>query len=246
MIAKHAFEFSKCAVHIWVLSINPSLAIAAKFEPVLSADEKHRAARFHFDHLRCSFVTTRGVLRCLLGRYLNLHPARIQFAYGLKGKPFVAAAASLEFNTTHSGDTAAFAFTVGCQIGVDLEQIRPLAEIQDIANHYFCSDEAAEIMSLPSEERERAFFLCWTRKEAYIKAIGYGLSAHLHDFRVTVLPGEPAHFIHLGHDKEAAKAWTLENLSLAPNYAAAIAYPDRQRPLSILPILDPRELICAL
>jgi 4'-phosphopantetheinyl transferase len=143
---------------------------------------------------------------------------------------------------THSGDMAAFVFTIGCQIGIDLERVRGLSEAQEIANRYFCPDEAAEIMALPPNERERAFFLCWTRKEAYIKAIGDGLSTPLHEFRVTLQPNEPARLVHLARDKEAARVWTLHDLSLASNYAAAIAYRDRQRPLSIIPIVDPREL----
>jgi 4'-phosphopantetheinyl transferase len=242
MIPDCSFEFSGREVHVWTLHIEASHAVATTFEPVLSADEKDRAAHFRFDHLRHSFVTVRGALRYLLGRYLDLHPARILFNYGLKGKPALASDASIEFNLTHSGDMAAFAFTVGCQIGVDVEQIRPLTEAQDIANRYFCSEESAEMMSLPPNERERAFFFCWTRKEAYIKAIGDGLSAPLHEFRVTLQPNEPARLIHLAHDKEAARAWTLHDLRLDSNYAAALAYRDRQRPLSIIPIVDPREL----
>lgn len=243
MIAGCSFELSGRDVHVWILRTGASDAVAAKFEPVLVSDERDRAARFRFDHLRQSFVITRGALRCLLGRYLGLDPASIRFNYGSKGKPALAATAGIEFNMTHSGGLAAFAFTVGCQIGVDLEQIRPLTETQDIANRFFCSEEAAEIMSLPPSERERAFFCCWTRKEAYIKAIGDGLSAPLDEFRVTLQPNEPAQFIHLAHDTNAAKAWTLHDLCLASDYAAALAYRDRQRSLSVFPIVDPAEFI---
>jgi 4'-phosphopantetheinyl transferase len=113
--------------------------------------------------------------------------------------------------------------------------------MQQIAAHFFCSEEATEIMSLPPSERERAFFCCWTRKEAYIKAIGDGLSVPLDSFRVTVLPNTPAHFVHLGHGAADTDAWTLHDLCLAPDYAAALAYCDRQRSLSIFPIVDLAE-----
>jgi 4'-phosphopantetheinyl transferase len=243
MIAGRPFDLSGRDVHVWTLRTGASDDVAAKFEPVLVRGERDRAAGFRFDHLRRSFVIARGALRCLLGRYLDLDPASIRFNYGSKGKPAVASAAGIEFNATHSGGLAAFAFTVGCQIGVDLEQIRPLTEMQHIADRFFCPEEAAEIRSLPPSERERAFFCCWTRKEAYIKAIGDGLSAPLDKFRVTLQPNEAARFIHLAHDIIAAKAWTLHDLCLASVYAAALAYRDRQRSLSVFPIVDPAGLI---
>lgn len=242
-ISDGSFQLSERAVHVWTLNIEASPEIAKKFDPVLSADEKDRAARFRFDGLRYSFVTAHGTLRHLLGSYLDLDPADIRFCYGLKGKPALASDRGIEFNITHSGSMAAFAFTRGCQIGVDIEQIRPLTGAQDIAHRFFCAEEAAEIMSLPPNEREHAFFLCWTRKEAYIKAIGDGLSAPLHEFRVTLLPDQPARLIHLADDQGAAQAWTLHDLRVAPNYAAALAYRDRERALSIIPIVDPIQLI---
>ncbi len=226
-------------VHIWHVSTIASDALAAKFESVLAIEEKDRAARFIFEPRRRSFIIARGVLRCLLGRYLDLPPTDIRFNYGSKGKPAVTSTSGLEFNATHSGDLAVFAFTAGCPIGVDLEQIRPSNETQHIADRFFCSEEAAELMSLPPSERDRAFFCCWTRKEAYIKAIGEGLSAPLDEFRVTLLPNESARFIHISHD--IAEAWTLHDLSLASGYAAALAYRDRRRSVSVFPILDPAE-----
>jgi len=208
------------------------------FERVLATDELDRAGRFHFSHLRESFVIARGALRCLLGRYLGLHPKSIRFTYSSKGKPALEAGAHIHFNMTHSGSLAAIAITVDCQIGLDLEQVCPLSDMQQVATHFFCSEETAEIMSLQPSERERAFFCCWTRKEAYIKAIGDGLSAPLDGFRVTVLPDTPAQFVRIGHGAADTDAWTLHDLSLALGYAAALAYCDRQRPLSIFPVTD--------
>jgi 4'-phosphopantetheinyl transferase len=229
-------------IEIWILPTENSDVACAKFERLLAPDEKARAERFRFDLLRKSFITTRGALRCLLGRYLSLPPADLEFRYGSKGKPTLAPAMEIDFNATHSGDLAAFAFTIGCQIGIDLEQVHPLAEMQDIASRFFCPEEAADLASLPPDERETAFFRCWTRKEAYIKAIGDGLSAPLDTFRVTLHSNEPARFLHLAHDTNAAKAWTLHDLSLASGYAAALAYHDVERPLSLFKVADPEEL----
>src|SRR5262249_20133919 len=153
------------------------------FRSILAPDEKERAARFHFEHLRSAFIAARGVLRCLLGGYLNRHPGRVQFRYGARGKPALEPDAGIEFNLAHSGGLAVLAFASGCPIGVDLEQIRPIPELREIAARFFCAEEAAEIASLPSGERQRSFFRCWTRKEAYIKATGDGLSAPLDQFR---------------------------------------------------------------
>ncbi len=208
------------------------------FESLLAADELDRAGRFRFGHQRESFVIARGALRCLLGLYLDILPKDIHFLYGAKGKPALEADAHIEFNMTHSGSLAAVAITAGCQVGIDLEQICPLPDLQQVAAGFFNSAEASEIMSLPASERERAFFSCWTRKEAYIKAVGDGLSSPLDDFRVTVLPNTPPRLIHLGNRADGIESWTLHDLCLAPDYAAALAYRDRQRPLSIFPILD--------
>lgn len=167
----------------------------------------------------------------------------MRFNYGSKGKPELASPLGIEFSVTHSGGLAAFAFISGREIGIDVELMRPLVEMQSIADRVFCPEEAAEIMSLPPSERQRAFFYCWTRKEAYIKAIGDGLSKPLDDFRVTVKSSEQARFIHLAHDTNAAQTWTLHDLNLAPNYAAALTYHDQRRSLSVRPIVDPAHFI---
>ena len=142
---------------------------------------------------------------------------------------------------THSGNLAAVAITSRCPIGIDLEGIRSLPEIQQIASHFFCSEETAEIMSLSPSERERAFFCCWTRKEAYIKSIGEGIYTPLDSFRVTVQPNTPARIVHIEDDTSEADEWTLHDLCLATDYAAALAYRDRQSSLSIFPIVDIAE-----
>jgi 4'-phosphopantetheinyl transferase len=242
-IADCSLELAGRIVHVWPVRTVASNEVTSWLERVLAPDEKDRAARFKFNHLRHSFILARGALRILLGCYLKASPASIQFKYGSKGKPTLAAPPLLDFNASHSGGLAVFAFTASCEIGVDVEHIRPLPDMQNIADRFFCSEEAAELMSLTANQREHAFFLCWTRKEAYIKAIGDGLSAPLDDFRVTVQPGQPAQFIHIAHDANDAKDWTLSDLELAPNYAAALAYRDAQRPIVVSPVINPAELL---
>jgi 4'-phosphopantetheinyl transferase len=244
--AKHAassFELSALQVHLWPVRTQASEAVIARFAQILAPDECGRAGRFRFEHLRNSFTLARGALRILLGRYLNMSAPGIQLSYGPNGKPAVAAPARVEFNTSHSGDVAVFAFAGGSEIGIDLEEIRPLPEMRSLAERFFCPAETDDLMSLPVDQRELAFFLCWTRKEAYLKATGKGLSTPLDAFRVNLRPGEPASLIHIDRNTSAAQAWTLHNLNVAPGYAAALAYRGLPRQVSIFPIIEPAALL---
>jgi 4'-phosphopantetheinyl transferase len=241
--AGRTFNLSRRNIDVWTVRIDPPKAVAERFVPYLGADEKERAARFQFEQHRNSFVIAHGVLRILLGHYLNVSPISIQFKFGAKGKPALAAPADVDFNMSHSGGLAVFAFMAGCEVGVDVEHLRPLQDMHRIASRFFCSEEAAELMSLAAEQREQGFYLCWTRKEAYIKAIGDGLSAPLDDFRVTLRPGQPARFLHIAHDTSAAEAWKLHDLQLGPNYSAALAYCETERPVTLLPMIDPAEFL---
>jgi len=170
------------------------------------------------------------MLRALLASYLGKEPAEVCFSYGPQGKPALAdASCSLRFNTSNSSDLVAYAFTPGCEIGIDVEQHRPVHDWDRIAHRFFSPEEASELSDLPEAERIAAFFNCWSRKEACIKAIGGGLSIPLDSFRVTLRPGVAARMVSLNGSEEAARAWTLHDIAPAPEYAGAIAYPDRQR-----------------
>jgi 4'-phosphopantetheinyl transferase len=243
MLTSRPLQLSARDVHIWTISTKASDAMVGRLERILAKDEIDRALRFRFRHLRDSFVLVRGFLRHLLGQYLDLNPANICFSYGDKGKPTLCSESTLQFNLTHSNGIAAIALTSDCQIGIDLEHMRRMHDMQQLADRYFCAEEAAEIMSLPPNDRERAFFRCWTRKEAYIKAIGDGLSIPLDSFRVTVQHDADARLIHAEGDSGAAKTWTLHDLVLATGYAAAVAYHDRQRSVSIFPTTAASELL---
>jgi 4'-phosphopantetheinyl transferase len=235
------FELSRNEVHIWTLRTSDLKAAAPIFERVLVTDEMERAQRFRFSHLRESFVIARGALRYLLGRYLDVPPSRITFVYGSKGKPALASVDNVQFNMTHSGTLAAVAITADCQIGIDVEQIRQLSDMEQIAERFFCPEETKEIMSVPPCERAHTFFRCWTLKEAYVKAVGDGLSVPLNGFQVTLQPDRPKRLVHVGNDIAAAESWTLHELCLAPDHAAALAYRDRERSVSVFRILDLAE-----
>jgi 4'-phosphopantetheinyl transferase len=150
---------------------------------------------------------------------------------------------ALRFNASNSGDLAAFAFTAGCEIGVDIEQHRALHEFQNIARRFFSPEEAAELLELPAAEKTDAFFHCWTRKEAYIKALGGGLSIPLDSFRVTLRPGVAARMVSLDGSEDAAHGWTLHSFDPAPGFAGAIVYPDVPRLLQSVPMMGMDELL---
>jgi len=238
-----SFELPVNTVHIWSFPTKASPHVVATFERDLAPEERDRALRFRFHHLHESFVIARGALRQLLGHYLDCNPAGVSFVYRSNGKPAVESPACLQFNMTHSGDLAVIALTLKRELGVDMEKIRPLPDMQAIANRFFCPEEASDVMSFPQAERERAFFLCWTRKEAYIKATGEGLSAALDTFRVTIHPDIPPRFLYIQHNETEAQAWTLHDLQVAVGYAAALAYRDQPRLLHVRSVADPGELL---
>jgi 4'-phosphopantetheinyl transferase len=201
-------------VHVWRAVLTPVSAAT------LSGDEREKAAQFHFDKDRNRYIAARAILRELIGRYENLPAASVQFTYNTYGKPGLDGS-SLRFNTSHSADLALFAFTRNRNIGVDLERIRPDFASREIAAQFFCPDEIAALHALPHESQLVAFFDCWTRKEAFIKAHGSGLSLPLHRFAVSVTG--PAQLLRTDFEPSAAQQWTLHDLTVAEGFAAALA-----------------------
>ena len=218
--------FDEQTIDVWIFKIEVENAITSLLESFLSASEQYRANAFRFSHLRRSYITSRGTLRVLLGHYLRLSPKDVQIEYGTLGKPYVTSPEGLRFNVSHSGSLAVVAFAIRCEIGIDIERIRHVDESELIATRLFHSDETAELRTVPVSQKEQAFFLCWTRKESYVKAFGQGLSVPLNSFCVTLTPGKPARFISLC---DQVWCWTLHNLELAPDYAAALAYRAKSR-----------------
>lgn len=217
-----ALNLQSDQVDVWVTRSDPSRDLLGHLETTLSSDERQSAAKFHFPADRDRFITAHGCLRDVLGRYLHCEPQLLDFSANSYGKP-VLREHKLEFNLSHSGDFVLIAITQERKIGVDAERIRQGISSHVIAQQYFSKAEVAELQALPMEQRVSAFFTCWTRKEAYIKAQGLGLSMPLESFDVSLTPNEPAILRATRPDAEEASRWTLFSLELDPQYAAAVA-----------------------
>ena len=214
------------AVHVWRASLHISASELCTFEDTLAVDERARAERFYFQKHRERFIAGRGLLRNILSRYLDRKPDQLRFCYNAYGKPSLTEATGAEglcFNLSHSHEMALYALTRGREIGVDIEHFRPDVEVEKLAERFFSPREEAVLRALPEPLRKEGFFNCWTRKEAYIKAEGKGMSIPLSAFDVSLAPGEPAALLRTeNHSKETSR-WALQALNPAPSYAAALA-----------------------
>ena len=205
-------------VHVWRLALEQPLG---RFIGVLDPDELTRANRFHFEKDRRHFIVARGFLRALLGRYLTNEPKELKFVYGAYGKPALAQEGLLRFNMSHSHGIALYALTEGRDVGVDVEYMRADFTGDDIARRFFSPFEVQSLCGLPDANRVESFFRCWTRKEAYIKATGRGLSQPLDGFDVTLAPGETAALLRT--DEGSHERWSMANVEVGPGYAGAVA-----------------------
>jgi 4'-phosphopantetheinyl transferase len=221
-----AFALAHDEVHVWKVVLDRPAGEVTELQRLLSADEQARAERFYFERDQRKFIVTRAVLRLLIGRYLDITPAKVQFEYQEHGKPALARTTALgdfQFNISHSGEMALLAFTYGRPIGVDIEYSRPLDDAERVAKRSFSPGEFEVFRRLPTGQKQEAFFNCWTRKEAFIKAIGEGLSHPLDQFDVAFAPGEKPGFLYIAGDEQAAGHWSLKALQPAPSYIAALA-----------------------
>jgi len=213
-------------VHVWSVSLHQPSSQVHRLLSVLAADEQTRAERFRFQKDRDRFIVARSVLRLILGRYLNCDPERLVFHYNAYGKPALVPAESeetLHFNISHSAELALYAVNRGRKVGIDLEHLRSGVDIDCIAARFFSPGEVRALRALPVAVRHEAFFRCWTRKEAYIKARGEGLSLPLDQFEVTLTPGQPAALLSTAGDPPEASRWSLQDLTPTPGYVAALA-----------------------
>ena len=214
-------------VHVWRASLKQPAEVLRALSATLAPEESERAGRFHFQKDRDAFVVARGALRDILGRYLGVPPRQVRFAYGEFGKPSVAAEACgglpLRFNLSHSHEVACCAVACGREVGVDVEHLREGVEVMSLAGHFFSRGEVEALGALPPGQQLRGFFNCWTRKEAYIKARGEGLSHPLDAFTVSLEPGSPAALLSTERDPEEAARWSLTDLPFGDDYAAALA-----------------------
>jgi len=222
-------------VHCWRTTLNRTETEIKRLWQTLAPDEQERARRFRFDKHRRHFIIARGLLRAILSRYLEIEPREVELCYSPYGKPALAPEHGdepLRFNLSHSGELALYAFNCSRDIGIDVEHVRSEFAEMEIAERFFSRREFAAFVSLPEALRTIGFFNCWTRKEAYIKARGEGLSFPLDKFDVSLAPDEPAALLHTDGNTREAERWSLSDLQAGTGYSAALAVEGRNWRLS--------------
>jgi 4'-phosphopantetheinyl transferase len=213
-------------VHVWRVCLNHIPTTPSRFTGILSPDEQERAVRFNFEKNRNQFIEARAALRLILSGYLKLTPEELEFSYGAYGKPALANGPSdnrLRFNLSRRDGLALIAVASGREVGVDVEYVRPDLPVLEIAECAFSAAEIAALESLPKTKQTAGFYNCWTRKEAYVKARGEGVSFPMKQFDVSLNPGAPAALLEIRDDDDEIDRWTLQELPVSENYLGALA-----------------------
>jgi len=213
-------------VHIWYVGLDCSGLLLQQLTQTLSSDELARAIRFRFNKDKNRYIAARGFLRDILSHYLHTSAVEISFIYNPQGKPTLQdkqVNQNLMFNVSHSHGIALYAVTRKKNIGIDIEQIRNDLEYDKIATRFYSQQEISTLHSLPEHLKARAFYNCWTRKEAYLKARGEGLMTPLKQFAVSLAPGEPAVILNCQWDSNEPSHWSLHELDLGHEYVATLA-----------------------
>jgi 4'-phosphopantetheinyl transferase len=228
------FELKPDDIHVWSIELNSSTDQVNRFKGLLSQIEIRRAERLRSSLDQKRFIIRHSALRFLLGRYLRTDPESLRFECGEYGKPALTKAAgrqTIHFNMSSSQGIALLAIARRFHLGVDIEYIHDIAEINQIAEQFFSKSENKDFQKLPEQTKREAFFNCWTRKEAFIKATGDGMYRPLQEFRVSLVPGEPARLMHVRNDPQAVSRWTIQDLKPVPGFTAALAADGRIRRL---------------
>ena len=207
-------------VDLYRIDLHPDTTPPA-FEAALNPAERVRRDRFYFAPDRQAYTVCRGALRLILGHALDRPPSEITFRLGPYGKPHLTDG-DLHFNVSHSGDLALIALSRDLPMGVDIEQERPLEDLFALAKRHFSPTERSTLRTLPPELQVPAFFRCWSRKEAFIKAIGLGLSFALDGFDVTLDPRAPPRIVEVRDARYGKTPWALRHLDIAEGYSAAL------------------------
>jgi 4'-phosphopantetheinyl transferase len=204
-------------VHLHGMDLDASAAESG----LLSADELQRAARFHFERDRHRFIAGRAFVRAVLGRYLEMRPDHVELTYTAAGKPELAGVSPpLRFSLSHSGEWAVLGVS-GSELGVDVERLRPMSDLEDVARRFFASREAEMVLAAEGPERLSRFFSCWTRKEAVVKATGAGIGASLQEVEVTIVRGEVPRVVHV--ENESGEGWSLLTPTVREDLVVAVA-----------------------
>ena len=214
-------------VAVWRVDLDAFVASTPILWPTLSPAEHERAARFRSERDRGRFVVRRAALRSILGLLLRRPPADVTLAKAASGKPFVPGERAVRFNVTDSASLALIAVAPEHDVGVDLERLDRSHGAEEVARHFFAAAEVAELERLPPAIRWRAFLHCWTRKEAYVKARGQGLSLGLDTFDVSLALGGPPEPVRTTAEPDADERWSVYGFTPAADYAAALAVEGR-------------------
>lgn len=212
-------EISGNDAHVWLRPIDRT--VAPEVTDLLSAEERDRAARYKVEAPRRQFICARATLRWLLGRYLDLNPRAIEFSFTKHGKPSLAGGGGLQFNVSHTGEMAALAFANG-PVGIDIEKHDREVEVDALSKRFFSGDEHAQLSAMNPTERREAFFRCWTQKEAYLKALGSGLSRDTRTFTVDCEEGSPG-LVEDIRDATAHKRWAITKVPSDHDYCLSLA-----------------------
>ena len=215
-------------VHLWIARLDVPEDAHRRFLSWLSPDEGQRAEKFAFDKHRIQFINGRGLLRKILGQYLKLAPDQLRFRYTPFGKPEIESPdmqSVIFFNLSHSNGVALFAFAKNMEIGVDIEFIRLRTDIEQSGSIVFSPPEIAAIRALSLELRRTAFFRFWTRKEAFIKAVGHGFSLPLQQFNVSSVPEKAVENLGSATEQRHFTRWHIQDIQLPKDYVAALACP---------------------
>jgi 4'-phosphopantetheinyl transferase len=218
-----SYQLPEGEVHVVRVTLEAAAAHLVRLRAILSGEERARADRFYFEVDRARFTIGRALSRLILGHCLGRPAEQLTFVASSFGKPHLKGDAGIDFNVSHSGAIVLLAFARGRELGVDVERIRTDMASAEIAERFFSAQECRELASLSEAARGDAFFACWTRKEAYIKAVGNGLSLPLDQFDVAFLPGEAPRLVATRHDPSQAARWTLRNLDPGEGHKGALA-----------------------
>ncbi len=215
----------KDEVHVWTVLMSECLPLLVSLLGLLSVEERERAARFQRPEDRARHIIAHGRLRQLLGEYLLIAPVDIAFARSEYGKPALTQTAgqpNLSFNMAHSGDVILFALAVDRRVGVDVEAIRSDFDPMELAQSQFSADEVSALQAMATPDRTKAFFRCWTRKEACVKALGQGLSFPLRQFTVSCGLDEPPYILKAANHSALSEHWKVFDLVPATGYVGAV------------------------
>jgi 4'-phosphopantetheinyl transferase len=216
-------NLDQCDVQLVFSSLQADASLLHVLSGTLSSDERGQANRFVSIEHRDAYVVARGLLRLILSSALGCKPELVPIVYGQHGKPAIDGRADLTFNLSHSGNIVVYALSRRRQLGVDVEYVRPIQDLEDIARRFFCPAEYEQLLHISPEHKLRAFYNCWTRKEAFVKATGEGASHPLDAFQVTLLPGEPARFVSIDGRPGEHTRWSLHDISPSETYVSALA-----------------------